>query len=581
MEGAAGSMPLAALPKDVLRIILKKLSLEDRLRVELVDKSHRDMMRDRELWQELNLGAMQALSITEGQLLRLLGRIDAGFEQIFPELESMAGTLKDIAEESLKHIRGPLVQNLDSFRLDVSYFGADMVSAGARYFSRLRQLVPEAWGPCRLVVETCTAWFADQVDRLFVNMLVSGQYIRRTNFLKGFNPEGLEGTAIDPEFDPMRLFAVTLYKNSRFCDITTASKTVSRDLEEKVWRLVERRLEIAKAAGVPSEFRKGCLKPRIVASTVVFENMAIHAESKLFEEIRDFLNESPSKLRLVFRHCLLLPAEFRSLCTLLGECGAGFVSFQQFAFPLGRLCNPQTEDAVLSSVALQKSGNLQSLELDCPLVVADLDSAAQFLDRSESAARLVIHLRTEFFSTGAETTQLFFKKLQELCASERGARVTVVQHRRGARASETVESARAGSSDAFSPIQDEISTVVWYEKLLTCVDKVLYVYTAVDLVLALAFLFGVKLFGYRLQPTNLATGLSGSWGVWHLWRPVRATIQGRRDWVGIAGGLFLSGLLPISPLVIAFKAFWAYIAIFLVRTVLWQVGRAIIRAFAS
>ena len=52
---SAEARALAALPVDVLRLILKDFSLKERLRLEILDKSHREALRDPELWHAIKL----------------------------------------------------------------------------------------------------------------------------------------------------------------------------------------------------------------------------------------------------------------------------------------------------------------------------------------------------------------------------------------------------------------------------------------------------------------------------------------------------------------------------------------------
>lgn len=132
---SAEAMPLVALPKDILRIILKKVSLKDRLQLGLLDKSHRDTLRETELWQEVNLCAMQALSLREDQLLCLLGRVLPGLEQVSLEIGSMAVILRSITCEFVEQARS-------------------------------HQLDSAAWSTVKTVAKTCMVWFVEQVKRI-------------------------------------------------------------------------------------------------------------------------------------------------------------------------------------------------------------------------------------------------------------------------------------------------------------------------------------------------------------------------------------------------------------------------------
>ena len=84
-------MEVVDLPVDVLRIICKKLDLKDRMHLELLNKKHRDTLRQPELWTQVDLAAMQALNLTEGQFLHLLSKVD-------PDLHRYSRLIKEMCD---------------------------------------------------------------------------------------------------------------------------------------------------------------------------------------------------------------------------------------------------------------------------------------------------------------------------------------------------------------------------------------------------------------------------------------------------------------------------------------------------
>lgn len=671
---SAGCAPLAALPKDILCCILKKVGLKDRLRLELVDRSHRDTLRDHELWKEINLGAMQALDLSQKQLVCLLSRICPQLLKHLHRVKSMTETLRDISLEYKDHVPNALGRRVQWLKADWTYLRKDMIILARLYFPRCHQAIPESWGSTRLAVEACTRWFSEQVTRISraltsfwqnfsvilkrlqgpfaiakvpgsklhratqlisanaalaldvsgatslsppflaacviamsaagvkvdfkmdqdtdplfplhevvnllnilaldcsikVNMLISDLYhFWKTNFLKDVNPWNRPSQGDQPDFSALEAFQI----NSAVSQLVPygGSEASFKHCHQTVWTLLNHRLSIAAAAGRVDKWLKSETRLRVVASTVVFDSLYIipEAQKMIFEGIREYLQESPSKLRLVFHNCLYIQPELRGLCTLLGDCGVGSLSFQlQAEFPLDERCNPQAQDAVLGSQALQKSKNLRVLELDCPLVLEDLDSAARFLDSNESGATLVLHLRPRSFAN-PETARLFLSKLHDLCASEHGARVKIVQHR-GNSARHSGDDARAttgGASDAFlSPVQQEIRADLRLEKMLTWTTRLLWALSLLEALLALALIFDVKLFGYQLYPLTWFIGLNVVAAVHWSWRPIMATIRGKRDYVGVAIGLCIAGVVPYSVTGYAFKRFCAYMGACLIWT---------------
>lgn len=702
MERLAAGRGLSALPKDVLRIVLKDISLQDRLQLELVDRSHGDALREPELWQDLNLGAMQALHLSEKQLLCLLERLNPGLNQFPSQIGSIAKILSimntNFMQQAPSSVKDALGQRAQGFSVFVRvplflvllaeslcFKGSEMLNLAAHAFLRCHKVLPDSWGPIRYFVETSVAWFSEQVMRIprfvsfmqwflllllhclgdpvrsmrgmladlrkkeltrrrgsgkaavnldvswaaslspefvaacvlglsaagfkvdlkmvgdsdppfplyhvvsllrilavdcsmQVNMLIHGLYPAwRGDFLKGFNPESLLEQGHDFEFDPKQAL-LDYTRESRLLEYE-GSEASYRRFQEMILKLHERTSEIAAASGRPDWLRKGSVRPRMSSPTVVLESMSLASGSQLYDDIREYLKESPSKLRLVFRNCQMRPSEMSALFDLLGECGAGSVSFQQSDFRFSSLLSSVGAGAILTSAALQESKNLRRLELDCPFFPHDVPAASFFLLGSQNSSELVIHLRMEFFSGDARTAQRLCSKLRELCDSAQGTRVRIVQHRRPSRflarsAKETVEGRQEGlvSQSFLSPIQQEIDTDLWYEKLLDALDYVIEIFGIAVPILAIAELLGYKMLGFDLWPSY---AFAGPAAVRTLWRPLRATIQGRPSWLGIAFGLLVTRIVPLSVIADAFRSFWAYIGICLLWTIVRQLFKAV------
>lgn len=253
------------------------------------------------------------------------------------------------------------------------------------------------------------------------------------------------------------------------------------------------------------------------------------------------------------------------------------MSFQHADIPFCRAAwTPQRENAILGSAALQKSTSLKVLELDFPLTSPDVDSLIHFLDKNEQGAQVGIHLRPHFYAKNSERSQELVSKLRDLCASERGRRVEIVQHSRGPGVTRTGVSETIGSSgdSALLPIQREIDAQLRIGKYIGVMDfLILFVYALLELSLSFASLLDWKPFGYLLRrpaylPTSLALRL--------LWRPVRATLLGKRDYIGIVLSICIA-YVPLSLMVHAFKCFGLYLGLCLVRTILWQLVARVVR----
>ncbi|GAQ86279.1 hypothetical protein KFL_002800090 [Klebsormidium nitens] len=552
-------MALSALPKDVLHIILKKISLKDRLRLELLDQSHLETFRDPELWLDVNLGAMQALDLTEQELLCLLSRVEPKLKQAVSQIDSMAEILKDLSHDVMKQTPNPLRDRLEEEKLDPTHFFTMFLWLVVRSLAQLHQMFPETCGPF--------------------------QYLWDHPSLKDFNPFGSRpDQGKQAPVDSMNSLLETMLEHSLF--EFHKSKAAYLQFLDRVLMLIRRRGDVENLTDRRHMLSEGWTKAKIATPTVMFENLVIgDDQSQVYDELRGFLQESPSKLRIVFSNCLLPPSTVRCLCKLLGECGAGFVSFRQADSPFDRMSNPQSEDAVLECEALQKSKNLQALELDFPLMPMDVDSAARFLDVSGNSATLVLHLRTEFYRGEPELAQQVVLRLQALCASERGHRVTLVQHWRPSRLfwSDTQEREESGGglSDAvfLSTVEQERETNLRCKRWTLRVMSVVRAWSLLDVALAPAAFFDVKLFGYRVQSSIGVVGFSVPTAVVLLWSPLQhAMVQGHDwDWTAISFGLCITGIVPFSFLVFAFKAFSSYMG----ACLLWSGGRQICRVAVS
>jgi hypothetical protein len=533
------ALSLCGLPKDVLQIILKKIGLKDRLRLELLDKRHRDVLREPELWHEIDLASMQALNLTEDQLLHLLSRVHPGLEEVSWHIEGMTDIFNEVTKSFLKNDPNPLSE-LDKISQDFPYLGSDLVSdsEAALFFERLHQKVPESWGVTRVFVETCTIWFADQIHCLrHIGPLMWGFLVSCRSSIKdpadcakkllaqlslsfprkrpgrlmevkpkfaacldvsgavSLSPAFLAACTValsavgfkvsfrmtgdgDPSFPIYHL--LNLMRTLAFdCSIHvklgvtgtyrwtksllesveqtrrdssegsgdstnevlaslengllvagmmeySASKAAYRRFLGKILLLVDLRRQIEVAAG-RSAGNVGA-RAKVACETVVFEKLFTVAPT-LLDEVQEYLEQSPSNLKLVFRNCLLTPGDFASLGELLEANAARSVSFQQTIFPFRRNNNLPRAESILGPAALQKIDSLQTLELDFPLSLPDVDYAIGFLDKNEEGAKVVVHLRPRFYAGFPDQAQQLFSKLRDLCASERGRRVRIVQHR--------------------------------------------------------------------------------------------------------------------------------------------------------
>lgn len=160
---AAGARALSGLPLDVLRLIVGKLDLQDRLSLEAVDRSHRDALRELpELWQDIKLGGGRALEITKKQLLCLIGRMNPGM-QAASRITSIAAAVLNITESYMDY--DPFLNREAYLRWTTPQA---ILASGILIipFKVLYQSVPETWGPLRLTIETCKVWVVEQVCRL-------------------------------------------------------------------------------------------------------------------------------------------------------------------------------------------------------------------------------------------------------------------------------------------------------------------------------------------------------------------------------------------------------------------------------
>lgn len=674
------ALSLCRLPTDILRKILKKLALKDRLRLELVDKKHRDALREPELWYEIDLATMQALDLTADQLLHLLSRVHPDIERLSSQAQSMAEILHAVSDSFMK-------DGFDFWRdVDVevpNYYGKDVVSIAARSFGRLHHQVPESWGATRYLVETCTIWFSEQVQRLLTvgpwmrGLWVASLKIIRDpdHFLKKLearldtlrNPDRksqlkpkskvdvsldvsgagnlapaflaacivalaaarfkvsfrMTGNG-DPSFPAHRLLDLlrTLALDCSICvnvgvsgtyrpmtplleaatqlgeeDTASATSTVDvasladriavaykseykgseaayRKFVTQIQRLLELREQIEVDAGRSNSCQEKTAEAKFACETFVFENL-FSVTSTLLDDFYQYLHDPPSNLRLVFRNCLLIhPEDFRSLAELLERCGATSLAFQQTELPKRRRrWNTQSAEPILGSVALQDSPSLQLLDLDLPLFLPDVDTAISFLTANKHGATIVFHVRPRFYARDRNQAQQLFSKLRDLCASAHGNRVRVVQHTGGNRILTRGVSGTVGSSPSegslISPgFQQEIDTRLRFKRFVRILDYVFLAYCTVDLyrcIANVAFILRFKPSGYLDSPPPALIMSSVSLGL--IWRPIRATLLGRRDYIGIVLGTCMV-LVPFPVIKLAFALFVLY----LVHRLAWTIA---------
>jgi hypothetical protein len=618
------ALSLSGLPTDVLQMILKKIGLKDRLCLEFLDKRHLETLMEPELWYEVDLASMQALNFTEDQLIHLLSRVHPGLGEVSSQIRSMAEIFDEVTKSFMKN--DPCFgRSLNEGPQDLSYLGKDLFSIASLSLERLHHTLPGSWRTSRLLVETCTAWFFDQVHRLikmgpwmwgilaacirmikdpagFVKKLQARLNTshrqppqpRKAKIMvsldvsgaKKLSPAYLAACTIalsaagfkvrfrmtghdDPPFPAYHLLNLMrglafdcsihvgvlvlgthrlvkkcleiVHQSRRIEEIGNstneaiasvpnilavarvmeypASGAAYRRFANKTLLLVELREQMEILAGRPDGCEAGA-KARIDCETVVFENL-YRLEPTLLDEVHEYLQQPPSNRHLVFRNCILTSEEFDFLGELLAASAASSVSFQHADIPFCRAAwTPQRENAILGSAALQKSTSLKVLELDFPLTSPDVDSLIHFLDKNEQGAQVGIHLRPHFYAKNPEPSQELFSKLRDLCASERGRRVEIVQHSRGPGVTRTGVSETIGSSgdSALLPIQREIDAQLRIGKYIGVMDfLILFVYALLELSLNFASLLDWKPFGYLLRrpaylPTSLALRL--------LWRPV-------------------------------------------------------------
>lgn len=175
----------------------------------------------------------------------------------------------------------------------------------------------------------------------------------------------------------------------------------------------------------------------------------------------------------------------------------------------------------------------------------------------------MIHTRPRFYAGFPDQAQQLFSKLSDLCASERGRRVKIVQHREDNRmlrrgGAEAV--GRTGEGLLF-PIQQEINTRLRYERFIWLIEYVFFAYS-MNLLLFLANLassFQFKPFGYLVGPSAYRVPVPHSYVLGLVWRPVRATLIGKRDHIGIILG---TCMVSVPSLVVrASKFFVLYLGL--------------------
>ncbi|GAQ89566.1 hypothetical protein KFL_005370030 [Klebsormidium nitens] len=278
MERMAAARALSALPRDVLRIVLKDISLQDRLQMELVDKSHRDALREPELWQDLNLRAMQALHLTEKQLLRLLERLNSGSQQfsyqsfIQPLLHllrdpvgSFKGLLANLRKKGIAYQKdtGKAAVTLDfcgTAKLSPEFVAACVLGLSAAGFKVDLKMDGDSDPPfplhhvvslLRILAVSCT---------IQANLLINGLYPGwKGRFLKGFNPKSLLEQGHDFVYDPEQSL-LDYTRESRFFEYE-GSEAPCRWFDEEILTLLQHASEIAMTSGRPEWLRKGSVRP--------------------------------------------------------------------------------------------------------------------------------------------------------------------------------------------------------------------------------------------------------------------------------------------------------------------------------
>ncbi|GAQ83177.1 hypothetical protein KFL_001380190 [Klebsormidium nitens] len=513
LRPSAQAQALAALPADVLRLILKDISLKERLRLEILDKSHRDALRDPELWHAIKLGAVDAQTCTEDQLLSLLIRLEPRMQKGAAQIRRMAESLGDVTAGFTKHRMAKLLAVEQLKRKTRASLWREAIYLQLMSLRFLYTAVPESWISVRFFLETCTLWVEDQLQRIPLAVRSVCNFLR--NVSSSHSAFVRNGTSSPPERPERQRSAkrevllnvsgaVQLSPNFvAACVIALSAAafqvTVRMDGEGDPGFLtndpVLDRAKIAAITGGGGSQTRGATT-EVFSYTVILEHLVTHLEEPLLEELGKFLRGAPSAHRVVVRNCMLSYLEVRSLSVVLGKGDAGTVTFQHLCHDFAR--DDDMAWTILTCAELQASQGLQALALDFPLAPADLDYVAQFLERNADA-RFVIHLRPAFYARSAAAAQQLFAKLRVLCASRRGKRIIIVPHQGGARlpggtdrrgAAERGETVAVPSGGALedailTPLNQEIRSQRLFEVALRAADRVIWGICIADVIFGL------------------------------------------------------------------------------------------------
>jgi hypothetical protein len=184
-------------------------------------------------------------------------------------------------------------------------------------------------------------------------------------------------------------------------------------------------------------------------------------------------------------------------------------------------------------------------------------------------ATIVFHLRPRFYARDRNQAQQLFSKLRDLCASAHGNRVRVVQHTGGNKIPTRGVLGTVGDSPgegSLSPgFQQEINARLRFERFVAILDLVFLAYCTVDVYRSTALLAFILRSGY--SETTPPAQIMSSLALGLIWRPVRATLLGKRDYIGI----FLGTCIVLVP----FPAF-ALFVLYLVHCLAWTIATKLV-----
>ncbi|GAQ92866.1 hypothetical protein KFL_011740020 [Klebsormidium nitens] len=591
----AEARALAALPVDVLALILKDMSLKERLRLETLDKNHRDALRVPELWEAIDLEALCALNCTEDQLLSLLSRVEPRMQRGAAQIRRMAESLDDVTESFTKHMVPEFaVEQLK--RKTRTSFNRDFIFIQLVILRFLYKAVPESWGPVRFFFEACTLWLVDQLQRIPLAVRSVFKFLRNVKSNpSAFVRNGTSSPLEKPERQRSAKKAVLLDVSGAVnlsptfiaaCAIALSAAgfqgSVRMDEEGDPGFLTNHPVfEVTRSLALDCAFlvnlkvsgaypwKANCLTPfnpwgRAQEPVGAPEEI----ETKL-ERVAASIAPQFEGSRAAYE---LFLGKISSLVELRAEIAgsrgrrrvanqrrdgesfrAGTVTVQHHGHVFSR--NSNMACVILGSPELQASQGLRALALDFPLSLADLDSVALFLDRNATGAHVVGGARVP---NGTDRTR----------AAEWGG---------------TAADPRGGLLEhAFlTPLQQELR----FEGALRAADRVFWGIGIADVIFGLVLLLDyllarvrffrfVPILGIQIMIQVLIASVVG-------WPHLRAAIQGDRDPINFVIVAFAVGFFLFLPFAAAWRALYFYLCACLAWTVLKWFGTVAVECRAG